>query len=470
MLDNIVSTIREPLLVLDSQLRIISANRAFYRMFSVSPQETEGKLIYELGDRQWDIPQLRTLLEDILPNNVSFENYEVEHEFSSLGRRIMLLNARRITNGEENSRKILLAIEDITERKRMENEIATSELRYRRLFETAQDGILILNAPAGEITDANPFLSDILGYSRQELLGKKLWEIGFFKDEAASRKAFEVLQDKGYIRYEDLPLKTKDGRPIQVEFVSNLYTVNGDKVMQCNIRDITERKKAEQMRDEFLGIISHELKTPLTVIMGSLLTATDKRLLREEAEDLIAESIAQVDVMANLIDNLLELARQQSQRLVIQTRPVDVGDIAREVIESQQRSSLQHHILLDVPPSLPPALADPTRVGRILHNLIDNAVKYSPKGGEVKVSVRHEEGFLVVGVADHGPGISHDNQAKLFQSFERLGKIGDDAISGTGIGLRVCLVLVEAHGGKIWVESKKGKGSTFFFTLPTQGA
>ena len=309
-------------------------------MFSVSPQETEGKLIYELGNRQWDIPQLRTLLEDILPNNVSFDNYEVDHEFSNLGRRVMLLNARRITNGEENSQKILLAIEDITERKRMENEIAVSELRDRRLFETAQDGILILNAPAGEITDANPFLSNILGYSRQELLGKRLWEIGFFKDEAASRKAFKVLQDKGYIRYEDLPLKTKDGRSIQVEFVSNLYTVNGDKVMQCNIRDITERKKAEQMRDEFLGIISHELKTPLTVIMGSLLTANDKRLPREEAEELIAESITQVDVMANLIDNLLELARQQSQRLVIQTRPVDVGDLAREIIETQQRRSL----------------------------------------------------------------------------------------------------------------------------------
>ncbi len=439
-------------------------------MFSVSPQETEGKLIYELGNKQWDIPQLRTLLEDILPNNVSFDNYEVDHEFSKLGRRVMLLNARRITAGEANSQKILLAIEDITERKRMENEIITSELRYRRLFETAQDGILILNAPTGEITDANPFLSDILGYSRQELLGKRLWEIGFFKDEAASRKAFKVLQDKGYIRYEDLPLKTKDGRSIQVEFVSNVYPVNGDKVMQCNIRDITERKKAEQMRDEFLGIISHELKTPLTVIMGSLLTVTDKRLPREEAEELIAESISQVDFMANLIDNLLELARQQSHRLVIQTHPVDVGDIAREIIESQRFVSSRHHILLDVPPALPPALADVTRVARILYNLVDNALKYSPKGGEIKVSVRLEEDFLVVGVTDHGPGIPHDDQAKLFQSFERLEEIGDGYISGTGIGLRVCLILVEAHGGRIWVKSKEGKGSTFFFTLPTKGA
>ena len=105
----------------------------------------------------------------------------------------------------------------------MQHDLVSSELRYRRLFETAQDGILILNAESGEITDANPFLSNMLGYSKEELLGKKLWEIGFFKDSAASHRAFQVLQDKGYVRYEDLPLETKDWQPMEVEFVSNVY-------------------------------------------------------------------------------------------------------------------------------------------------------------------------------------------------------------------------------------------------------
>ncbi|MBI4267432.1 MAG: PAS domain S-box protein [Chloroflexi bacterium] len=194
-----------------------------------------------------------------------------------------------------------------------------SELRYRRLFEAAQDGILILSAHTGEITDVNPFLSDILGYTKQELLGKRLWEIGFFKNASVSQKAFKLLQDKGYVRYEDLSLKTKDGQPIQVEFVSNLYTIDGETVIQCNIRDITERKKASQMKDEFLGIISHELKTPLTVILGSLLTATDERVSREGSRELIDEAVTQAGMMTNLIDNLLELARQQSSRLVLQT-------------------------------------------------------------------------------------------------------------------------------------------------------
>ncbi len=464
--ESIISTIREPLLVLDSGLRIISANKSFYREFSADPAETEGKIIYEIADGQWNIPILRELLDSILSRNTSFENYEVDLELPHLGRRSLLLNARHVRNGGEKTQRILLAIEDITERQRLGKEMASSELRYRRLFETAQDGILILEAQTGEITDANPFISAILGYSRQELVGKRLWEIGFFKDAAASQKAFKVLQEEGYVRYEDLPLKTREGRSIQVEFVSNLYSVNGDKVMQCNIRDITERKKAEQMRDEFLGIISHELKTPMTVIMGSLFTAIAEGVSDEQIRELIGEALMQVEMMANLVDNLLELARQQSSRLVLQTRPVNIGDVTREVIKRLEGISPIHHITCYVPQSIPPALADSLRVERILHNLIDNAIKYSPNGGEVTVNARPDGDFLVVSVSDQGPGISLDDQSKLFQSFARLGEKGNANIIGTGLGLRVCRILVEAHRGRIWVESQKGQGSTFFFTLP----
>jgi len=124
-------------------------------------------------------------------------------------------------------------------------EIRTSELRYRRLFEAAQDGILILDARTGAITDVNPFLIKMLGYSREELVEKKLWEVGAFKDLEASQQAFEALQKNEYIRYEDLPLKAKSGRLVDVEFVSNVYLVGEEKVIQCNIRDITERKQAQ---------------------------------------------------------------------------------------------------------------------------------------------------------------------------------------------------------------------------------
>ena len=240
--ESIVETIREPLLVLTPDLKVISANHSFYETFRVTPKETKGKYIFDIGNHQWDIPALRELLEEIIPKNAHFNNFEVDHEFPLIGRRTMVLNARRIYREGKGTEMILLALEDITDHKRSEEALKISETRYRRLFESAQDGILILDAETGQISDVNPFLGEMLGYSHEEFLGKKLWEIGPFKNMEASKAAFLELQGKGYVRYKDLPLETKDGRPIAVEFVSNVYLVNHHKVIQCNIRDITERK------------------------------------------------------------------------------------------------------------------------------------------------------------------------------------------------------------------------------------
>src|SRR4030066_448730 len=152
---------------------------------------------------------------------------------------------------------------DIADRKRIEHDLQASEVRYRRLFETAKDGILILDADTGRITDANPFLMDLLGYSHSELLGKRLWEIGSFRDITASKDAFRELQTQEYIRYDNLPLETKSQKHIQVEFVSNVYLVNSKRVIQCNIRDITDRQEAEdafrKTHGELLALVS-ELK------------------------------------------------------------------------------------------------------------------------------------------------------------------------------------------------------------------
>src|SRR5512143_3616223 len=160
--------------------------------------------------------------------------------------------------------------------------LLVSETRYRRLFETAQDGILILDADTGQITDVNPFLVKMLGYSHAALLGRQLWEIGPFKDIAAARAAFSELQSSGYIRYEDLPLEASDGRHLHVEFVSNVYLVDQQRVIQCNIRDITARKQAEgalsqslaELRerndelDAFAHTVAHDLKNPATLIVS----------------------------------------------------------------------------------------------------------------------------------------------------------------------------------------------------------
>jgi formate hydrogenlyase transcriptional activator len=244
--ESIVETIREPLIVLAPDLRVIKVNRSFCEIFHMTPEEAGGRFLYSIGDNVWDIPSLRKLLEEIIPQNTHFNDFEVAHEFPAIGRRTMLLNARRILQEGKGTEMILLALEDITAEKQSEEALKISETRYRRLFETARDGILLLDAGTGHISDVNPFLLEMLGYSHEDFLGKKLWEIGAFQDIEASKAVFKELQAKGYVRYEDLPLETKDGRLIAVEFVSNVYLVNHHKVIQCNIRDITQRKLIEE--------------------------------------------------------------------------------------------------------------------------------------------------------------------------------------------------------------------------------
>jgi PAS domain S-box-containing protein len=256
--ESVVETVREPLVVLTADLRVKTANRSFYQTFKVKPEETENRHIYELGNGQWDIPRLRSLLEEILPQNTSFHDYEVEHDFPAIGPKIMLLNAHRLYRDGNHTELILLALEDITERKQAEEGLKVSEVRYRRLFESAKDGILILDAYTAKITDANPFIGELLGYSTADLLGKELWEIGLFKDIEESKAAVRELQRRQYIRYDDLPLETKAGRRIDVEFVSNVYSEDHVSVVQCNIRDITERKRVEQaLRQSHAELRSH---------------------------------------------------------------------------------------------------------------------------------------------------------------------------------------------------------------------
>ncbi|HEU4796805.1 MAG TPA: PAS domain S-box protein, partial [Pyrinomonadaceae bacterium] len=243
--DDIIATLREPFVVLSHDLRIRTANRSFYKSFQVTQEETENHLLYDLADGAWGSPRLRTLLDNVLSFNQSVEDVEVEHTFPSLGRKTMLLNARPFPPDGNNPELILLAIEDITERKQMEAAVKVSEVRYRRLFEAAKDGILILNVSNGKIIDVNPFMSDLLGYPREYFLEKELWEIGLFQDITASQAAFKQLQKRRYLRYDHLPLKTNHGGQIAVELVSNVYQEDHEEVIQCNIRDISERSHLE---------------------------------------------------------------------------------------------------------------------------------------------------------------------------------------------------------------------------------
>ncbi len=240
--DSVIDTIREPLIALDQDLRVVNANRSFYDFFKVKPEETVGQLIYDLGNQQWDIPKLRELLEDILPQKTTFNNYEIEHEFATIGRRIMLLNAREIKRVLGKEKIILLAIEDITDRKRREDVLIESEELYKGIFNTASDGIFLLEKLEGKIIHINPAAEKMLGYSAKESIGNKLHDVGFMFDMGDFQTIMQNLNKNSIINYTNIPLTTKSGQYIYTD----IYLVNKTKVVQCNIRDITGRKQAEE--------------------------------------------------------------------------------------------------------------------------------------------------------------------------------------------------------------------------------
>lgn len=204
------------------------------------------------------------------------------------------------------------------------------------------------------------------------------------------------------------------------------------------------------------------------MITGSISTVLSEgeRLSPAEARQLLLDAALESESLSHLVENLLELSRAQAQQLTLYAEPINIQTLVGEALGKIKKQAPSHRFLVSIPDELPPINADPLRVGRILYNLLENAAKYSPSRSRIEISVKPEPERLVIGVSDRGRGLSPSEQARLFNPFERLEQAKNDRVRGAGLGLMVCRRLVEAHGGEIWVESRPGQGSTFFFTLP----
>jgi PAS domain S-box-containing protein len=359
--------------------------------------------------------------------------------------------------------------------------LEVSELRYRRLFETAQDGILILDAENGKIIDVNPFLLDLLDYPFESIIGLQLWEIGLFGDIAANQVAFEKLQKEEYIRYENHPLRTQGGRHIQVEFVSNVYFVGSEKVIQCNIRDISERVKAfddcrddvatlelaGKTREHVLAMLSHEFRTPLTAISYATeflelgYNGTDV-LTQKGVPPLHADQSAigvirrNVGTLTRMISELLNLTQIAKGTLQLKRETIDVHEViqcALKNLEGRQKSSgVEIRVRLQAPRSQ--IRADSDKLEQVISNLIGNAVKFTPQRGTVTVTTRNDaDDKLVVEVSDTGIGISPDALERIFAPFEQADPSIHPRFGGLGLGLSIAHTFTEAQGGTLKAES-----------------
>jgi PAS domain S-box-containing protein len=364
--------------------------------------------------------------------------------------------------------EVIAVAGDITERKQIEEALRRSEANYRTLVESSPDGVMSVDNKMC-IIDCNGEICRLLGYPREELKGKDFRKLlaGALPDRLSAY--YDQLTQKGLVETE-FEFLGRDGQtvPVWAKIVGHYDMSGGLNQALVYIRDIAERQKLDQLKDEFIGLVSHELRTPLTVITGAVNTALteEERLTKDEMRQLLQDASWEAESLGHLLGNLLELSRAQADRLFLSREPVNIRKVVRDVVEKIKRQSSNHSFEIDLPKSLPPVHADELRLERILHNLLENAVKYSPDGRNIRVSARLEDDNMVIGVSDEGIGISLHDQARLFSPFERLAVQRLQGVKGIGLGLLVCRRLVEAHGGRIWVESEPGRGSTFYFTLP----
>ena len=238
--ESLIETVREPLVVLDADLRVQRATTAFYQTFLASREETEGRFLYDLGNGQWNRPRLRELLGSALFNSESFHDFEVEHDFPHIGRRTMRLNARRIPRPDPQQKTVLLAVEDVTERR----EIA--EIRFQRLFETAKDGIVVVAVETGTVEDVNPFFLRITGFQRESFIGKSAGTMSDLLRFPEFTRIVGETRESEVVRHDDLEFTNREGKAVTVEVVATRYVVGTHPVVQLNVRDMSVRREADR--------------------------------------------------------------------------------------------------------------------------------------------------------------------------------------------------------------------------------
>lgn len=354
-------------------------------------------------------------------------------------------------------------------------DLSNEKRRIDALLDSAADGILILT-PDHIIERGNPALARMVGLPVDQIRGQTHQEIIHWV-KTKEGQDLEQAEAGGWpltpnaTLYVEGDLKRQNGLPLPVGITyAPLFAPEGTLVnIIATVRDITRFREAEELKTTFISVISHELKTPVALIKGYVGT-----LRREDASwdrQVIADSLAvieeEADHLTELIENLLDASRLQAGALAINLADVSLADMAKRIAERFSLQSDHHTFHVDFPENFPVVMGDETRLGQVLSNLISNAVKYSPAGGEIRITGQARSGHIVVCVSDQGPGIAASDLPYVFERFYR----SDDAsrtTKGAGLGLFLARAVVEAHGGRIWVDPKPGQGARICFSLPRE--
>jgi two-component system CheB/CheR fusion protein len=482
--EGIVKTIRDPLLILDSELRIKRATNGFYQKFKFNEKQTEGYYLYDLGDRQWDIPELRELLDDILPDKKELEDFEVEQVFPIIGKRFMCLNARQIdnVNGEQ---LILLAIEDITDKRKIEQGLAEVE----RLLNESKERLKFAVDSAGLGTwDYAPQTKELIWDKRcKEIFGlpptSTVDITSFFEkvhpedmtrvENSINDTLHDPHSEEFDIEFRTIAIQQKikwlkakgrayfNDQGISIRFIGTLLDITVQKLIDEATLELLNKK------DEFISIASHELKTPVTSLKAMLQIIERAIIKLEEMKPLhtfVQKANRQVDKLTELIKDLLDVTQIQAGKLQLKKTDFNLGELLSECREELQTGSTKQQIIFEGNSNIK-IKADRNRLEQVVINLISNAIKYSPNGDKVIIKAEKTTGGVKIAITDFGIGIPGEKISLLFDRFYRVDDVSQ-RYAGLGLGLFISAEIIKQHNGHIYVESEVGKGSTFWFVIP----
>ena len=348
---------------------------------------------------------------------------------------------------------------DITEHKRL-------EAKVRQLFDSNLIGVFVSDF-SGTFLDVNDAFLDLIGYTRAELFAGTMQRDALTPPEfhSLSQNAVKALQETGASGTYEKEYLHKSGRRIPV-LVAVTRIEQTDTCIGF-VLDISERKELDKRKDEFISMASHELKTPITSLKGFLGLLQRRMSIQgdEKALHYLARMDSQVNKLNKLISDLLDLSKMQTGQLVYREERFDLDALVQEIVENAQGTTQTHHLLLEGQTQAE-VFGDRDRIGQVLINLLNNAIKYSPRADTVLVRVAKDQNKALVSIQDFGIGIAKEHQDKIFERFYQVTDPEEKPYAGLGIGLYISREIVKRHSGQMWVESKKGKGTTFHVTLP----
>ncbi|MEM2925373.1 MAG: PAS domain S-box protein [Methanocellales archaeon] len=488
-LKNIIASSADAIIALDARGNIVLFNEAAERIFGYKREEVVGRNIVENGEVKFykNLETARYVMRRIRSSpDGRVSGIEVPGKTKE-GREIYLNVSISLLRNEKGEIIGSLGVtKDITEQKKLEKELRESKELLERTFNALNDAVFIVDANTIEILDCNPAASKIFGYTREEMLGRTttFLHVSEATLEEFRRHLYTAVKERGFLSQFEFKMKRKDGTVFPTEHsVMPLRDDEGKHVAWVSVvRDITERKKLEnelkksheelkkayeelkelhKRRLDFTNMAAHELRTPLQPIIGYI------DLLKDKIND--PKLLSYLETMQRnamrlrkLVDRLLELSKLDAGLVELELSQVNLNRLIRNLIDNYAPTGRE--FCLEIPENLV-IKVDEYKLYQILDNLISNAVRYS--NAEVKICVEERSDDYLFKVIDRGIGVSKEDQKRIFERFYLVN--GDKLsrpVQRCGLGLAIVKSYVELHGGKIWVESEVGKGSTFYFTIP----